>query len=848
MLQDLRFALRLFRKHPAPVGIALGGLALAIGVVTAVFSLVNASMLRPYGMDDPASVVRVGRPSHGGWSQWAYARFRQLREGSTLSTIEASMPGRVRFSTVAADDTARSREVQFVSGGYLPMLGGRASRGRGLGPTDDTPGAPAVIVISGHFWKTELDSDPEVVGKTVWLNGSAVSIVGVLGPEFTGPVRIRPSLWAAFAAADDVLGGPAFDARTTNEVDVIARLAPGATTWAAQDQLSGVVSGWSTTGLNSPPANESGRLVRLSSAASPMDGPEDAESVFVLATTFGALGLVLALACANTANLLMAAAVTRAQEIGVRLALGASARRLLRQMVSESLLLGGLAGGLGFLFALGLAPILRAMIQLSPEIDIAPDGRVLLFTVAVALLCGVGCGLSPARYGMRGNFLSVLQSQSGSRSASPSSRFRTWFVGFQAAVSILLLVVASMLTRTAVARAQTDVGFDADRLLGVHFSVPSKGFDERVYMRAALAAARELQVVEGASLTQYPLFGDVMEHARVTQNDRSGRVSVSRTDSSYLATIGVRVLRGRPFQDIDVTGAAPVALISNSAARAIFGDADPIGQRLPHVSAWSDQEALMILGVVNDTVVDRLRSSDSVGAIYRPIAEPGRNPPGLLIRTANPGKAARVIEATLQPLDARVQMTTWVVQERLDSFLAGHKMLAWLAGPVAILAFLLAALGIYGLTSFVVSQRKEEVSIRLAIGASATDILRLLVTGRPAPGRRRTCRGPGGGVHCCATVCATALNRSVRRRGHQRCDCDGDGRSAPGGGPTGAAGGEARSGGCCGRDEHRRWSRLQASARRVPEAGRNARRRDPPGGRRYCLGRRTRIRRARGSV
>jgi putative ABC transport system permease protein len=431
VLQDLRFAIRLFRKYPAPVGIAVGGLALAIGVVTAVFSLVDASMLRPYGMDDPASVVTIARPDHGGWSQWSYARFLQLRDGSTLGTIEASMPSRIRFSTLAADDSGPKRDVLFVSGGYLPMLGGRTSRGRGLGPTDDTPGAPAVIVVSDHFWKTELDSDPDVVGKTVWLNGSAVSIVGVLRPEFTGPVKVRPSIWATFEG--DRQGGQARG--TAPDVEVIARLAPGATTRAMQDQLSGVVRGWSTSGLTSR-ANGSGPAVRLYSAASPIDLPDDAESVFVMATTFGALGLVLALACANTANLLMAAAATRAQEIGVRLAMGASTRRLLRQMVSESLLLGGLAGALGFLLAIWLAPILRAVIQLSPEIDIAPDGRVLLFAVAVALLCGVGCGLSPARYGVRGNLLSARQSQSGSRGAAMPSRFRTWFVGFQAAVSV----------------------------------------------------------------------------------------------------------------------------------------------------------------------------------------------------------------------------------------------------------------------------------------------------------------------------------------------------------------------------------------------------------------------------
>ena len=726
MLQDLRFALRLFRKHPTPVAIAVGGLALAIGVVTAVFRIVSASMLRPYGMDDPASVVAVGRPSHGGWSQWPYARFLQLRDGSTLSAVEASMPSRGRFSTVAADDTARNRDVLFVSGGYLPMLGGRTSRGRALVPDDDAAGAPAVIVVSDHFWKTALDSDSDVVGRTVWLNGTAVTIVGVLRPEFTGPVKVRPSIWATFAAADDVLGGPAFAAGTTNDVDVIARLAPAAAMSAAQDQLSGVVKGWSTPGSASR-GNESAPALRLYSAASPIDGPDDAEALFVLGTTVGALGLVLALACANAANLLMAAAVTRAREIGVRLALGASTRRLLRQMVSESLLLGGLAGGIGFLFAIWLAPILRAVIQLSPEIDIAPDGRMLLFTVAVALLCGIGCGLSPARYGLRGNLLAALQSQSGSRGAAVSSRFRTWFVGFQAAVSILLLVVAAMLTRTAVTRAQTDVGFDANRLLGVQFSVPAKEFDARGYMRAALAAVRELPAVESASLAQYPVFGDVTEHSRVTQDGRSGRVYVSRTDENYLATIGVRVLRGRPFQDIDTARDTTVALISNRAARVIFGDADPIGQRLSNVSAWGDAEVLLIVGVVNDTIIDRLRSSDNVGALYRPMTAPPRNPPGLVIRTANPGRAARAIEATLHALDPRVRTTTWVVGESLDTFLAGNTMLAWLAGPVAILAFLLAGLGIYGLTSFVVSQRSEEVSIRLAIGASARDILRLLV-------------------------------------------------------------------------------------------------------------------------
>jgi predicted permease len=725
MLQDLRFALRLFRKHSAPVGISVGGLALAIGVVTSVFSLVNASMLRPYGMDDPSSVMTVALPNHGGWSHWAYSRFLQMREGSTLSTLEASLPERVRFSTAASTDRARDRPILFVSGGYLPTLGGRTSRGRALGPSDDRPGAPAAIVVSDHFWQTELTGDPAVVGKTVWLNDSPVSIVGVMQAEFTGPVKLRPSIWATFAVAKDVLGGLPFDATTRTPVEVIARLAPGATLQAAQDNLTAAVGRASAPGSTAAAAPPGTAAPQLFSVASPIDRPDDPESVFVIASTFGAVGLVLALACANTANLLMAAAVTRRREIGVRLALGAAPRRLLRQMISESLLLGGLAAGLGFALAMWLAPVLRALVQMSPEIDTAPDGRVVLFTVAVALVCGAGCGLAPARHGVRGSVVSALQFRSGARVAGMPSRSRTWFVGFQVAVSMLLLVVAALLARTAVAKARGDVGFDADRLLAVSVDVPRTQFDERMYLRAALDAVRTVPTVERASITQYLPLGGMAEHSRFAYGDRSYRLQVNRTDADYLATMGVRVLRGRAFTDEEVVREAPIALISASAARALFGDADAVGQSLSHVSTEGGSDAPMVIGVVTDTLTDRLRP-DSSGAIYRPISLQRSNP-GLIVRTANPGLAAGAVEEALRRIDPRVQPETWRVREKLDAFQSSTQMLVWLTGPIAVLAFLLAGLGVYGVTSFVVSQRRDEVSVRLAIGASAGDVLRLLV-------------------------------------------------------------------------------------------------------------------------
>ena len=212
MLQDLRFGLRLLRKHPVPVGISIGGLALAIGVVTSVFSLVNAAMLRPYGMDEPSSVVSVTRPFGDRMrSSWPYEQFLRMQAETTLMTVEAALAERVRFSGAPAADGEAGRRILFVSGGYLSMLGGRPALGRALQPSDDTVGAPAVIVVSHHFWLTRFNGDPSAVGRTVWLNGSPVTVVGVLPTDFTGPTEFRPSFWAPFAAFDELLLGRSFE-------------------------------------------------------------------------------------------------------------------------------------------------------------------------------------------------------------------------------------------------------------------------------------------------------------------------------------------------------------------------------------------------------------------------------------------------------------------------------------------------------------------------------------------------------------------------------------------------------------------------------------------------------------
>ena len=737
MFQDVRFALRLFRRHHVPVAIAIGGLALAIGVVASVFTVVDGAMLRPYGMDDPSSVVTVTRPTHNSaFPYWPYAQFRMMRDNATLCTVEASSLENVRLATTANADHDTSRRILFVSGAYLHTLGGRPALGRTLDPSDDQAGAPAVVVVSHHFWTTELRADPSAIGTTLWLNGAPATLVGVLQPEFTGPVQaeIRPSMWAPLADYDDLHLGPPFDEASRALVEVIARLAPGATSQSAQDNLAAIVGRSNTSSASS---GSDRPALRLYGAGSPMDGANAMESYLAVALFFGIVGLVLAAACANTANLLLAAAVTRMQEIGVRLSLGASRGRLIKQMFSESLLLALIAGGLGLLFAFWFGPVLAAMLNL-PELIAVPDSRVTVFTIAVAVVCALGAGLSPARHGSRGDVVSALKSQQASDRALRPSRLRTSFVGFQAAVSMLLLVAAALLARSALQLTRIHTGYDADRLLSVSLSLPRKDFDEPAYVRRALAAVRELPFVDIASITQYQPYGGSIETNRFSSSGReiprrdttlvAYTLYVNRSDENFLSTAGIRLLRGRAFTPEEVVHEAPVALISDSAARKFFKDADPLGQSL---ASWQPGTTTYVnaavVGVVTDALMTRLYSQD-FGTIYRPISQVRDNPPALLVRTANPASAAHAIEDALRQIDARAQIAASVLRENIDVELGHKRMLAWLAGPTAILALMLAVLGVFGVTAFVASQRSHEMSVRVAIGASAADVMRLLVT------------------------------------------------------------------------------------------------------------------------
>ncbi|HET9370931.1 MAG TPA: FtsX-like permease family protein, partial [Vicinamibacterales bacterium] len=366
---------------------------------------------------------------------------------------------------------------------------------------------------------------------------------------------------------------------------------------------------------------------------------------------------------------------------------------------------------------------------LSPETDLRPDGRVLLFALAVAVVSGVGAGLSPARFGTRGDILSALRADGGiTGGRQRPSRLRTSFVGFQAAVSMLLLACAALLTRTAVTVTRAGIGYDADRVMTVYLGGPRDEVNADTYLQRLVDAVRQVPSVQRVSIAQYPPFGGLVWSDNFTHQGRDYEIYKHPADAEFFATLGLRVVRGRAFTRDEVAAAAPVALISENLARTFFGEGDAIGQSLSRVPREDDgrQPHSIVIGVVADALLAHLHSERS-GAIYLPLERKRSNPPGLIVRAAAPGLTALQVDLALRRLDARLRPSTTLVREGVDRFLDAKRMVASLSGPVAVLSLLLAVLGVFGVTAFVVRQRSHEVSVRMAVGASAADVRRLLV-------------------------------------------------------------------------------------------------------------------------
>lgn len=740
LAQDVRFALRTLRKSPGFTLAVILTLALGIGANTAIFSLIDAVILRTLPVRDPERLVFLEAVSRGGTDgDFSPALYEQIRDhNESLSGV------------VAFDGTRLSADVdgqpdvlwgECVSGNFFDLLGVRPQRGRALTGEDDRPASPPAAVISHRYWERRFGLDPAVVGRTITLKSIPFTVVGVAPEGFLGiEPGWSPDLWMPLAHWTRV--------RLNDHVSVgiLGRLKPGMGRERAQAELDAIYRGSglqpsgstpSSPGQQSPPS----RLV-LTPGARGLSDLRDQFSL-PLAILMAVVLAVLLIACANVANLMLARATARRKEISLRLAIGAGRARLIRQLLTESVLLA-LAGGLtGFLLAAWGSDALLRLVSNGPapvSLEIHHDARILGFTAGLSLVIGILFGLTPALRATTTDLNSVLKDSSVQGGGGRSSGLRGALVMLQVSLSVVLLVAAGLLARSLHELFRVDPGFERDRVLLVRAYPTIVGFEGARELDLYSRLQERLQAIPGvrsASLSRFGFLGGRWPR-RISLSGGAAAAPDEATALCYpvswrfFETMGVPLLQGRDFGPADAAAAPRVAVVSEAFARLHFPRAYALGRRFRFGDETADAAELEIVGIVRDVRSLSLRDEGSRPAVYIPISQTPADRLGqitIALRTTMDAAAgAAAIRRHVQAIDGGLPIVGAETQSEFAAESLGtERLMSKLAGAFAILALLLASIGLYGVLAYDVAQRAREIAIRIAIGAKPADLLRLVV-------------------------------------------------------------------------------------------------------------------------